>query len=209
MTAVPLHVTEWMKGYLGKDAADYDSGFIAGIEADARFVHEMHIKIDDIDRFVSDPHHEAVMDGYVEYAAFGGRRPVTGASFKMFVDSKDRGLKYMKYRIPFTDDKGQPLTLYGHKTVHDDKSLDLWGDTTTLYTSVYAGDLRAPEPPTNKQPSLRGIIHIEKLDLLKSIMSFRSPGSSPAQAQHAMSTFGRFFMGKLWDVYGRMARVKS
>src|SRR5438552_3700866 len=209
MAPIPLYVTEWMKGYLGKDAPDYDTGFIAGIETEARFVHEMHIKIDDIDRFVSDPDHVAVMDGYVEYAAFGGRRPVTGASFKMFVDSNTPGLKYMKYRIPFTNDKGESLTLYGHKTVHDDRSLDLWGDTTTLYTAVYQGDLRAPEPPADKQPFVRGIIHIEKLDLLKSIMSFRSPGSSPAQAEQAMSTFGRFFMGKLWDVYGRWARIKS
>jgi cholesterol oxidase len=207
MTAIPLHVTEWMKGYLGAGAADFDAGFIGGIESNAFFVHEMLIKIDDIDRFVSDPQHEAIMDGTVDFAAFGGRRPVKGASFKMFVDSKTPSLKYMKYRMPFTTDKNQALTMYGHKTVHNDRALDLWGDTTTLYTSIYAGTLTAPEPPANVEPAYRGIIHIEKLDLVKSLMSFRSPGSNPAQAQHAMSTFGRFFMGNLWEIYGKLARV--
>jgi cholesterol oxidase len=98
--------------------------------------------------------------------------------------------------------------MYGHKTVHNDKSLDLWGDTTTLYTSIYDGTLTTPDPPAqNVQPLYRGIIHIEKLDLIKSLMSFRSPGSNPGEAQHAMSTFGRFFMGNLWDIYGKLARV--
>jgi cholesterol oxidase len=206
MTAIALQVTEWMKGYLGLGASDPDAGFIKGIESNAFFVHEMLIKIDDVDRFVADPEHGAVMDGYVNFAAFGGKRPVTGASFKMFVDGKVPGLKYMKYRIPFTNDKQEPLTMYGHKTIHNDKTLDLWSDTTTLYTSVYTGNLVAPEPPTT--PALaRGIIHIEKLDLFKSMMSFRAPGANPAQANHAMTTFGRFFLGNLWEVYGRFAKV--
>jgi hypothetical protein len=38
-------------------------------------------------------------------------------------------------------------------------------------------------------------------------MSFRAPGSNPAQANHAMSAFGKFFLGNLWDIYGRVARV--
>ena len=206
MTANALQVTEWMKGYLGLGASDPDAGFIKGIDSNAFFIHEMLIKIDDVDRFVSDPEHAAVMDGYVSFAAFGGKRPVTGASFKMFVDAKVPGLKYMKYRIPFTNDKQEPLTMYGHKTIHNDKTLDLWSDTTTLYTSVYTGNLVAPEPPPT--PALaRGIIHIEKLDLIKSIMSFKAPGATPAQANHAMTTFGRFFLGNLWEIYGRFARV--
>jgi len=208
MAAGQLQVKEWMKGYLGAGAPDYDAGFISGIETSAFFVHEMLIKIDDVDKFVSDPDHEALMDGTITFGAFGsGPRPVTGASFKVFADSKTPGLKYMKYRMPITTDKGQPMTVYGHKTIHNDRSLDLWGDTTTLYTSIYAGNLTAPEPPTNVQPTHRGVIHVEKLDLIKSLMTFRSPGSTPAESQHAMSTFGRFFLGNLWEIYGKLARV--
>jgi cholesterol oxidase len=208
MTAIPLQVREWMKGYLGLGAPDPDAGFIKGIESNAFFRHEMLIKIDDVDRFVSDPEHAALMDGSVTFAAFGGTRPVSRASFKMFVDAKTPGLKYMKYRIPFTSDKNEPLTMYGHKTIHDDKTLDLWGDTTTLFTSIHAGNLSAPEPPPPPAVA-QGIIHIEKLDLLKSMMSFRSPGSNAVQANHAMTTFGRFFLGNLWEIYGRFARVAS
>ncbi|HEX2659678.1 MAG TPA: hypothetical protein VHU40_15445 [Polyangia bacterium] len=206
MTAVALQVTEWMKGYLGFGVSDYDAGFIKGIEGNAFFMHEMLIKIDDVDKFVSDPEHNATMDGYVSFDAFGGKRPVKDASFRMFVDSKTPGLKYMKYRIPFTNDKNQPLTMYGHKTIHDDKSLDLWSDTTTLYVSIHEGALTAPEPPAGPALAM-GVIHIEKLDLFKSVMSFRSPGANPVQANHAMSAFGKFFLGKLWDIYGRVARV--
>jgi len=208
MAAIPLQVTEWMKGYLGAGAPDFDAGFIQGIESNAFFVHQMMIKIDDIDRFVADPQHQALMDGTVNFGPLGGVLPVTGASFRMFVDSGTPGLRYMKYRMPFTDDKGRPFTLYGHKTLHDDHSLDLWGDTTTLYTSIYPGDLPGAEPPPPPTPAAyRGIIHIEKLDLVKSFMSFRSPGSSLADANRAMSAFGKFFLGNLWEIYCKVARV--
>jgi cholesterol oxidase len=205
MAATALEVTEWMKGYLGTGATDYDAGFIKGIQSKAFFVHEMLIQIDDVDRFVADPEHTASMNGYVSFDAFGGKRPVTNASFKMFVDA-GQGLKYMKYRMPFTTDKNQPLTLYGHKTIHNDGSLDLWSDTTTLYTSVFEGNLTTPEPPTSPALAM-GIIHIEKLDLIKSVMSFRTPGASPAEATRARVTFGRFFLGNLWDTYGHFTEL--
>jgi hypothetical protein len=52
-----------------------------------------------------------------------------------------------------------------------------------------------------------GIIHIEKLDLIRSMRSFRSPGSTPAQSSHAMAAFGRFFLGKLWEIYGTFGKI--
>jgi cholesterol oxidase len=206
MASIPLHVTEWMKGYIGFGAKDHDAGFIAGLESETFFLHEMDIKIDDIDRFVAEPKHTATMDGFIECAALGGKRPCTGATFNMLVDSATPALKYMLYRMPFSDGRGEPRTLIGHKTVHDDRSLDLWSDTTTLYVSIFEGLIKGSEEPS-VPPLAMGVIHIEKLDLIRSLRSFRSPGSTPAQASHAMSTFGRFFMGKLWEIYGGFGRI--
>ncbi len=214
MAVIPLEVTEWMKGYIGFGATDYDAGFIRGIEAGTFFMHEMLIRIDDIDRFVGDPGHAATMDGFIQCDALGGKRPVKGAAFNMFVDAKNPRLKYMLYRIPFHDGSGAPHTMFGHKTVHDDRTLDLYGDTTTLYVRIFRGDVPGHDLSTPAitssalpdDPIAKGVIHIEKLDLYRSIRSFRSPGSNPAAAAHAFGAFGQFFMGKLWEVYGMALR---
>jgi cholesterol oxidase len=206
MTSVPLQVREWMKGYLGFGATDHDAGFTQGMEQDTYFMHELLIRIDDVDRFVKEPDHGATMDGYIACDALGGRRPVEGARFNMFVDTKVAGLKHMLYRVHFLDGEGQPATMLGHKTVHDDRSLDLWSDTTTLYTRIFAGHLPDGVEPVGP-PRAMGMLHIEKLDLFKSLLSFRSPGASLVEANHAKNAFGQFFLGQLWEVYGRRARV--
>src|SRR4051812_13884956 len=117
MTVTPLNATEWMKGYVGFGAADSDAGFIKGLEAGTYFMFEVHIHMDDIDRFVSEPAHQASMDGFVQCDALGGKLPFEGGTFNMLVDAKEPGLKLMLYRIPFTGGDGARRTMLGHKTI--------------------------------------------------------------------------------------------
>lgn len=215
--ATPLNVTEWMKGYIGFGAADYDAGFHQGIDANTHFMHEVVIRMDDIDRFVSEPTHEARMDGYIECAALGGRRQLEpGATFNMLLDANNPKLKVMLYRMPFIDESGARRTVFGHKTIHDDHSFDLWGDITTLYIRVFDGDVPGPDvltpsmagsTPPGGPPAAMGVIHIEKLDGFKSARSFQSPGSSPAEAARAVALFGGFYLDKLWEIFGPSMRV--
>src|SRR5256885_12932540 len=125
---VPLNVTEWMKGYVGFGATDCDAGFIQGFDEGTYFEHEVLIAMDDIDRFVAEPTHTAAMTGYVLCDRLGGKRPFENGTFNMLVDAAKPGLKFMFYRMPFTDAAGKPHTMLGHKTIHDDHALDLWSD---------------------------------------------------------------------------------
>ena len=203
--ALPLTVQEWMKGYLGVGARDHASGFQQGVVDGTRFEHDVIIAIDDIDRFVRERDHAAKMTGEIVSDTYGRCRLEDGV-FNMFVDAANPRLKNMFYRMHFTSPAKGKRTLFGFKTVHDDRSLDLWSDTTTLYVRVYEGHL-AVEPATAAEAT--GIIHIQLFDLMRQIVSFRSPGSSPAEAKYAMGKFLKFFMGALFEVYGPMAKVVS
>jgi cholesterol oxidase len=197
---VRLTVHEWMKGFIGLGATDYDAGFINGIHSAGRFEHDTVIDIDDVDRFASDPRHGARLFGKLTCTALGGSFPIIDARFQMFVDSADPSLKYMRYHMPYRDAAGRMRTVVGHKTVHDDHALDLLHDTTTLYVKVLEGVVTADDPPG--AGIAQGVVHIETPDLLRSLASFSSPGSTLAEGARARAVFAKFFFGKIWDVYG-------
>jgi cholesterol oxidase len=197
---VRLEVREWMKGYVGLGARDYDAGYIAGIHSSGRFEHDMVIGIDDIDRFAEDPRHAARLDGKISCPALGGTFTVTNGVFQMFVDSQNPALKFMRYRMPYRDAAGRTRTVVGHKTVHDDRALDLFPDTTTLYCKVVEGIAQSDDPPG--VGVAQGVLHIRFADLLRQLTTFNSPGASVAEAVRARAVFAKFFFGKVWEVYG-------
>jgi predicted patatin/cPLA2 family phospholipase len=204
--------TEEMKGYITWGELDYDIGARKGKETDNAIMFHLTITVDGVNRFVSNSDHDTTdLKGYVKCAALGGERPVESGTFNLFVDEKDSSVKKMLYRLYFRDDKGNPLTLSGFKYVKDDPGSDLWHDTTTLFTRVLNGFVSsadeaaaANEPQKLKQMVKgTGIIIIYFFDFLKQLTTFRSEGPTLSDRTSAMARFGRLFMGKLWDVYGK------
>jgi len=196
---IQLNVTEWMKGHVGFGATDYQAGEAQGRAANTGFQHEVLIQIADIDRFVTERTHAAPMDGHVTW--LGNERAFTGGEFNMLVDSTDPKVKYMFYRIPFTDSAGKPLTMLGFKTLRDDPGPDVWEDITTLFIRIYEGhvaghDFTRPTGDTPEWPNghiAMGIIHISLQDGIKSGLSFAAPGANPLQKVEAVTKFLRFY----------------
>jgi hypothetical protein len=196
---IQLNVTEWMKGHVGFGATDYKAGEAQGLAEGKAFQHEVLIQMKDIDRFVSDPKHAAPMDGSVMW--LGDKRSFTGGEFNMLVDSTNPKVKFMFYRIPFTDSAGKPLTMLGHKVLRDDPGLDMWGDITTLFIRIYDGhvagqDFTRPSGDTPEWPPgqvAMGIIHISLRDGIASGLSFAAPGASRLQKVEAITKFLSFY----------------
>ena len=214
----PLNVTEWMRGFIGIGATGADAGFVAGVDAGTRFEHEVTIAMDDIDKFVADPTHTARMGGHVDCEALGGRREFEDGTFNMLVDAPGPGLKLMFYRMPLFGESGPNVTVLGHKTIHNDRALDLWSDITTLFVQVFEGDVAGPEIATEAMgpahaPAERriaaGKIYIETSDGFRSARSFTSPGASKADAVLAVEKFVSFYLSHLWDVFGPFMRVNT
>jgi predicted acylesterase/phospholipase RssA len=194
-----LRFTEEMKGYITLGESDYRAGFESENDRSYLMV-ELTIKMDDVEKFVADPQHDASVEGEIDCEILGGKLPVEKGRFNLFIDEGDPTHKKMLYRLYFKDSAGHPLTLDGFKDVKDDPGFDLWSDTSTLYTRIYRGYIE-PGSEQNAEIVGAGIIQIHLIDFLKQLTTFRAEGPTAAARVSALTRFGIFFLGKLWDVY--------
>jgi cholesterol oxidase len=102
----------------------------------------------------------------------------------------------MHYALRCTGADGHPYLLEGYKEVRDDRGWDAWVDNTTLFTTVYRG-------ATATDPVLgRGIIHVRPWDFVQQLASFHVHNAlTPEARARALSRFGAFFFGELWETY--------
>jgi cholesterol oxidase len=191
-----------MKGFATAGATDPKDGYDRGKQANRPLRVKLTIALDDVDRFITDPRHEATVSGYVESPLVGGRQQIERGTFNLLVHETDPSKKRMLYRLFFTGADGQPRTLSGFKEIADDDGLDTWKDTTTLYTRLFAGIVDT-QGESQASPETAGIIRIEQADFLRQLTTFRAEGPTLGDRLSAMSRFGTLFLGKLWDVYGR------
>ncbi|MET9435819.1 GMC oxidoreductase [Streptomyces sp. NPDC006551] len=193
-----LSFTEEMKGHIALDVDDPEEGRALGRARNQRLMFRLTITADDVDRFVADPRHPARAAGHVECDVLGGRLPVEAGWFNLFTRADDPARRRMLYRLHLRDPGGNPLTLVGHKEVHDDPGFDVWSDTSTLYVRILAEHV--PEGGDAGAPVLgAGVIVILPGDFAQQLTTFRASGPHPARA---LGSFGRLFLGELWDRYG-------
>ena len=197
-----LSFTEDMKGHISFGEMDYDQGMREGIQHATTLNVHLTITVDGVHHFVTDPQHDAAIEGYVECAALGGTLPVEKGRFNLFVDQGDPTIKKMLYHLYFYDRTGHPVTLSGFKLIRDDQRFDAWADTTTLFTRILAGHVELAEVEKAGVVA-SGIITIHLLDFLKQLTTFQSQAPTVAQKVEVLTEFGTFFLGKLWDVYGQ------
>ncbi len=206
-----LSFTEEMKGYLTFGELDYDKGLREGKNSNTYLKLHLTINVDGVNRFITRPQHSAEAVGYIACDALGGELPVPSGVFNLLVDDQNAAIKKMFYRLPFSDGQGRALTLSGFKLVRDDQGLDVWTDTTTLFTRILKGHVTEEEEAAAAKDPARlqdmvvasGIIHIHMLDFLRELTTFRVHGPTIADSTSALARFGAFFLGKLWDVYAR------
>ena len=196
-----IRFTEQMKGFVALGDLDPESGQQQGKANGDRLMFELTISVDDVDRFVSDPGHQGSATGYVESDLLGGRLEVERGWFNLFVEIDDPESRQMLYRLWLRGPGGNPMTFTGVKQVRDDPGLDVWRDTSTLYVRVFDGHL---EPGVDDGSVLAaGVITIHIPDFMEQLTTFRTSGDGPVGA---MESFGRLFLGQLWEVYGRFLR---
>jgi cholesterol oxidase len=202
MTAtITFSFTEEMKGYLSLGQHAPQEGFERGKADNTPLMFHLTIRTDDLDRFLETPDHPAQAIGYLESPLIGGRCPVLKGSFNLFADSGDANRKTMRYRLFFTDADGRELTLSGTKQIQDNTGLDVWSDTTTLYTNLFAGYVEAADETTAPLVG-SGILHILPADFARQLTTFRADAPTLGERLAALERFGRFFLGALWETYG-------
>lgn len=198
--APSLRFSEVMSGHVGLGATSYESGSRAADEIRI----EATIAVDDVNRFIADPAHIAMVRGRVALPAYGPPAAIERGWFELFPDAES-GVGRMLYRLWFRDGAGNPLTLRGFKRVQNDPGFDAWRDTTTLYVRVLSGHVPGREDaaaPGDEAATLAlGIARITLPGFLRQLTTFRSRGGSPAQEVGAVLRFGALFAGQLWRWY--------
>jgi cholesterol oxidase len=197
---ISFQFTEDMKGYVAFGQSNFQDGYDQGKKAGIALDFRLTIKTDDIDAFVDKPEHEAEAIGYIVCEKLGGKLTVEKGIFNLFVDTKDLNRRKMKYRLFFKDEKGKPLTFSGFKSVQDDVGLDIWSDTSTLYSNLFSGHIDEAKEASSEVMAT-GILHIKIADFAKQLTTFRSNGATFADRATATGKFGKLFAGSLWEVY--------
>lgn len=188
---------EEMKGFVKLGASDCDLGEQSG---QALMVH-LKIYTEDIDLFLMDPAHRGPVEGYVKYAALGdGELPIEKGEFECLVDATTGDSREIRYRLFFCDGNGARHTLSGVKSIGQDSIRRVWRDCSTLYTRIFESHIDAAQEKT-QTPEAAGIIHIQPLDFMVELTTFRGEGGSFAGDCEAVAKFIRFFLGSLCEVY--------
>lgn len=200
---VGLHFTEAMRGFVSphvKAAGAYESGFRRGKEDGAHLAFVLTLGTDGVEAMSRDPQHAARSVGTVFAPALDpSPLMVAGGDFNLFVEQAD-GSQRMKYRMQLHGEAGNIYFFDGFKVIRDDPGLDLWPDTTTLHVTIHDG------PDADAPVWGRGLLHILPRDFARQLGTFQSFGARNRwQALRAQTSFGRLFLGSLFDTYVNVA----
>lgn len=192
-----LSFTEEMKGYVAAGETDFQQGYEKGQVANTFIVTHLVITTEDVERFATDPAHEASPTGYVICNMLGGQLPVYGGEFNLFVDTANPWVKRMNYRLYFGTGEAT-YTLNGFKAMTDNPRFGIWSNCESLYAKVYRGRV-TPEGDATAETIAAGIINLYKWDFLKfNVVTFSVKGANFFDSLRGFCQFSKFFLGVLW-----------
>ncbi len=194
-----VQFTETMRGFASTSAIDdYTAGFERGKADDSPLEFTVTVIADDVDRLVDEREHEARMEGTVTAPALSPTPlMVEGGRFNLLTrDAENAAARQMLYAMPLVADDGRRFHLEGYKQIRDDRGLDLWKDTTTLYVTVHEGGADGPV-------AAKGIVTIHVADFAKQMTTMKGIGGDGiVDRLGAMARFGRMFAGSLNETFG-------
>lgn len=186
-----VQFTETMRGFFYKDdTVNFQQGYELGQTHCSPFMFTLTIQADDIERFVVDPLHKALMAGSVIAPALSDKPlTISNGVFNLFVkDADNPDHKKMKYNMQLNTYDGRQYFFYGYKMVEDDRGFDLWTDTTVLYITVYNGK-DADSPVLGK-----GILKIIPIDFATQMTTMKTLNTSNLfDSLKALKSFSSFF----------------
>ena len=182
---------ETMEGWFALGATTPEDGATRGRRDGTKLAMHARVTVDDIDRFVAVREHPGRLTGTVDFQPLGLGLPADKGVFQLFAPGPGEDARRMVYELGFAVD-GAPHWLAGEKRVRNDPGLDLWKDTTTLYTTLHRGaDKDGPVIGA-------GILTLGVPQLIALMSTLRPINGGDLTT---IAAFGHFFAGALWDLY--------
>jgi cholesterol oxidase len=201
-----MRFTETMKGFVStKVTDDFQKGFDQGTADNSTFEFTLTVISDDLNDILDNPDHPARLVG-TSTAPVLSAKPMTGeGQFQLLVTDPTRvNTRLMTYAMKMTSEEGKTYFLDGTKIISDDGLLNIWRDTSTLFTTIYDGDSTAA-------PVLaKGILHIEVADFMRQMTTMQITNAPTVQdSLTGLIRFGAFFGQSLFDVYGEAVALAN
>jgi hypothetical protein len=188
-----LAFQETMRGPFSLGAVDPANGAASGRAARTALTMRAAVSIADVASFAHDPSHTATLGGHVMFDPLGDPMPAVSGVVRLFAprdDTQGVNRKVMYYGLRLARG-ARELFLAGQKNVDGRSLFSLWGDTTTLYTTLYDG-------PDDRAPVIgAGVLRLSPMDFLRTLPTLR-----PARPA-TLARFGGFFVSELWNSYAR------
>jgi cholesterol oxidase len=196
-----IEFSELMHGYASAEATTFADGYADGEKAGNTLAINVSVLIPHLENFLEDAEHAGSLSGEIDCPLLGGVCPVQSGVFRLLPDTADLNRKVMYYQLYATTPQQEPVTFVGVKQVQNDTPFDLWRDTTTLYVNIYHGHI---DPDDTAQAALwvTGIIGLSLQDFIKVLGQLHAIAPDGSTSVQGLVQFGKFFAGKLWDVYG-------
>ncbi|HEX8093709.1 hypothetical protein [Jatrophihabitans sp.] len=192
-----VRFTEEMRGFHNPGSPAYDAGYVTGNRDWHRISFRLTIGTGNLAAALRDPAHRMSATGFVRCRDLNASdMPVENGSFDLFAPGGARGRALMRYRLPITTASG-PMTLLGFKDISNDRGMDMWLDTTTLFIRLVPGIADFDAPPQHEYS--RGILRLNAPMLARQLLTFRG---TPA----GIVRFLLFFQQGLRTTYGRPPR---
>jgi cholesterol oxidase len=191
-----------LEGFIGFGTTEFAAGFEQGESKSTALALHLDICIEDLDQFLTLPEHRATLQGSVECERLGGKRTIDRGTWRLLVDSGDITQKQIQYEMSFHDGSGGFVVLTAAKSLTDRSRARSWHEISTAYATLsrsVEGENRAQTAET----IAAGIVKSSVLHDLEQVASIRVDAPTVGARVHALSRFGAFYFGRLWDVYAR------
>lgn len=204
-----VRFTESMSGYVTTDVdsdADvqeldiYRAAEKRGKDAKTTLRFILTIDGNEIDHLVDDPDHESGLFGTVTCSLLSAQPLVaTEGKFNLFAPDPNRvETREMRYAMTLTSVDGQQYCFEGFKRIHDDRGVDVWADTTTLYVTVYEGT------DNTGRVAARGVLYIAPSDLVQQLRTMSAThADETGESLAALAKFSTFFAGSVFETFGK------
>ncbi len=155
--------------------------------------------IEDLDRFLADPGHRGALLGHVDFEPLGRDIPATG-HVELFAAGPTAGSRVMRYQATFTA-AGVTYEMIGTKYVTNAAGYNVWGHTTTLFTTVWQ------KGPQGSVPLAAGVIRLTLWQGVRLLLTLRGTAAGElASRSRAVLRFMAFFVGQVGATYLPMGK---
>jgi|HubBroStandDraft_6_1064221.scaffolds.fasta_scaffold231866_1 predicted acylesterase/phospholipase RssA len=190
-----VRFSEILTGFVGFGATEFAAGLEQGRGDRTSLALHLDVFIEDLDEFLDLPEHRARLQGFVECDRLGGKRPIQFGKLQFLVDSGDPTRKQINYEISFLDERGVAVQLTASKNLTDQSKSGAWQEVSTALTKLSRAD--------GGESIAAGIVRSGMIDDIEQLASIRVDAPTVAARAHALTRFGAFYFGRLWDVYAR------